>query len=190
MASNILKKMLIIGKDFYTISDLQKISGLKKASLLVALSRLEKRDEIRRIYKGVYLLPEQKADEEKIATQIYAPSYLSFESSLSRYGILSQIPYAVTLATTNRPKKMMILGKAVEYRRIKKELFFGFSLVEGVYVADPEKSLLDQLYFVSLGRATLSLEELDLKKINKVKFWLYAKKYPLRTQRLARKILE
>jgi predicted transcriptional regulator of viral defense system len=190
MASKILKKIKEIGKDFYTIPDLEKISGLKKKSLFVALSRLEKKEEILRIAKGFYILPEQKIDAEKIATQIYAPSYVSFESALARYGILSQIPYAITLATTRKPKTISILGKLADYRRIKKELFFGFSLAEGVYAADPEKALLDTLYFVSLGRTTLSFEELDLSKIDKPKFWRYAKLYPARVQKQAKKIVK
>ena len=43
-----------LSKNYYTIADLEKIFALKKASLLVSLSRLVKRGEIIRLRKGLY----------------------------------------------------------------------------------------------------------------------------------------
>lgn len=175
-----------INKDYYSIADMEKVFNLRKKSLLVALSRLEKKERIKRISKGIYLLPDSAINFEKIASQIYAPAYVSFESALARYGILSQIPYDLTMATTNRPKKMFLGAKKIEFRQLKKELFFGFSFIDGVYVADPEKALLDQLYLVSKGKANLDIEELDLGKINKKELFSLAKKFPIATQKLVR----
>jgi len=185
----ILKRIGEFNKPYYTIADFEKIFSQDRESLLVTLSRLEKSGEIVRLRKGLYQLAGERIDWEKIACQIYQPSYLSFETGLAKYGILSQIPYAITLATTNRPKKIIIQGRLVEYRRLKKELFFGFFLEAGVYLASPEKALLDELYFISKGRATLDFEELDLGEINQKKFLELAKKFPPATQKLARRIV-
>lgn len=188
MALKTLAKLKGINKDFYTISDLEKIFEQDKESLLVTLSRLEKKGEIIRLRKGLYQLAGEKIDWEKIASQIYQPAYLSFETVLAKYGILSQIPYALTLATTNRPKKVIIQEREVEYRRIKKDLFFGFFLENGVYLASPEKALLDELYFVSKGLAVLDFEELDLGELDQKKFFEMAKKFPLATSKLVKEI--
>jgi len=184
----ILEKLKFFNKAYYTIADLEKIFSLTRESLFVTLSRLEKAGEIIRLRKGLYQLAGKSFDLEKIASQIYQPSYLSFETGLAKYGILSQIPYVLTLATTNRPQKIIIQGRSVEYRRLKKELFFGFSLENGVYLASPEKALLDELYFIAKGRATLDVEELDLGEIDRKKFWQMSKKFPRPVRKLARKI--
>ena len=183
-----LRTLKSLNKDYYTIADLEKIFALSRGSLFVTLSRLQKAGEIIRLRKGLYQLPKAPIKWERIASGIYQPSYISFETALAKYGILSQIPYALTLATTNRPKKIITQGRLIEYRRLKKELFFGFSLEDSVYLASPEKALLDELYFVSKGRATLDLDELDLGEIGRKKFLELTKTYPPVVQKLARKI--
>ena len=185
----ILRKLLDLGKDYYTTADLEKIFGARRESLLVALSRLVKKGEMVRLQKGLYQLAGIPLNVEKIASEIYQPSYISFETALSKYGILSQIPYALTLATPRRPKKMILQERLVEYRRLKKELFGDFSLQnDGSYLASPEKALLDELYFISKGRATIDLEELDLGEIDRQKLLEIAKKFPLPVQEMVRKI--
>jgi len=92
MANNRLKVLGTLDKDYFSSSDLQKIFKLPRASLLVTLSRLQKRGEIKRIIKGYYQVADKPINTQKIATQIYQPSYISFESALSRYGGISQVP--------------------------------------------------------------------------------------------------
>lgn len=188
MANNFLTKIRDINKDYYTVSDLEKISCQKKKSLLVKLNRLVKNGELKRISKGYYQLAERYVDLEKIITEIYPSSYISFESALATYGILSQKPYALTLATTDKPKKIEMLARLVEFRRIKKDLFFGFDLVEGVYIAKPEKALADMLYMISKGKVTIDFSELDLKNIRKTLLLKYIKKYPLSVQKLVQEL--
>ncbi len=186
MGAKMIKSLKSIKKDYYTIPDLEKILDQKDNNLLVTLARLEKRGDIKRIFRGVYQLPDQPTNILAVATQIYQPSYVSFESALSIYGILSQVPYTVTLATTKKPKKIMIENTVCEYRRIKPGLFFGFALKDNVYQASPEKALLDQLYFVSKGKATLDLEALDLTIVNKTALRSMMKEYTQATRRLVR----
>jgi len=185
MANNALKTLKSIGKSFYTLPDLEKIFGLKRKSLLVALTRLEERGELERLARGIYQLPATPVDVSAIATALYQPSYVSFEWALGRYGILSQIPYTVTLATPRRPRKIIIGGIPCEYRRLKGSLFWGYSLAEDGYLAEPEKALLDQLYLVSKGKAFIDMKALDLKAVNKRVLQRYARKYPKATCKLA-----
>lgn len=188
MARNQLFNLKQLGKQWYSLSDLEKILGLGRESLRVALTRFVKSGELMRISRGCYALPDQPINPERIATMIYAPAYISFESALARHGIVSQIPYTLTLATAKKPKKITLAGQLVEFRRLKEPLFFGYTLVEGVYLAYPEKALLDQLYLMSKGRASLSVDELDLGGIDWGRFMEFAARFPPATQKLARKV--
>lgn len=189
MAPDVLQKLKSLKKDYFTIDDLAKVFDMKRQSLQVALTRLEKRGAIIRLTKGVYQLPDIVANIPAIANQLYPESYISFETALAQYGILSQVPYTITFATIKRPTKVIIGEVQCEFRRLKPELFFGFSLADGVYFAEPEKALLDQLYMVSKGKGVLDTAALDLKAIKKSTLRRYMQQYPKATRQLARKTL-
>jgi predicted transcriptional regulator of viral defense system len=98
-------------KPYWSVADLQKVLGYKdRRTLLVALHRLVRQGVLIRMRRGIYRVSIRSADPAVLANLLYRPSYLSFESALARHGILSQIPYTITLATTRRSKKA-ILGR-------------------------------------------------------------------------------
>lgn len=185
---NLIKKLQSFGRGFFTMADLEKILGLPKNSLKVALSRLAKQGVLERLTRGIYQLSLSPAETMTVANQLYYPAYLSFESALSRYGILSQVPYTQTFATIKKSKKIWLKETEIEYTQLKPELFFGYILAGGIYLARPEKALLDQLYLVSRGKRSLNLKELDLNIINKSALFKFAKKFPPSVQRLLPKI--
>lgn len=190
MASELISKIKTIPKNYYSLNDLEKISKMTRSSLRVTLARLKKRGDLRRLSKGIYQLADQPMELEKIATQIYGHSYISFESALARFGIISQIPYALTIATLKKPKKMFLDSRPIEYRHLKNKLFWGYFLENGVYFAEPEKALLDEFYLVSKGFAKLEFEELDLNEINRRKLKDYARKYPQAVILLVKQLLK
>lgn len=174
----LIKKLKDFHKSYFTVADLEKVLDLKRDSLYVTLNRLVKSGVLVRLAKNVYSLFTETVDIEKIANELYFPSYLSFEQALSQYSILSQIPFTQTFATARPTKKMIIAGVEVEYSHLKKELFFGYILKNGKYIAEKEKALLDQLYMVSIGKRGINIEELDLRGIDIGKLTEYAKKFP------------
>ena len=178
MKKDFLAKLNTINKDYFTFSDLLKLWDGSSNSLKVLLSRAVKNGELKKIKTNIYIPSDRNVSIEKIANKIYYPSYLSFESALSSYGILSQIPYVLTFATPLKTKKITLGDARIEYRQIKKDLFFGFVLKDGLYVALPEKALLDSFYLASLGKLELNFKRLDYGKINKKRFNLWLKKYP------------
>lgn len=175
-------------KSYLTVADLEKVLGFKRDSLYVTLNRLVKSGVLVRLGKNIYSLFTETFDIEKIANELYFPSYLSFEQALSQYSILSQVPYTQTFATTRPTKKMVIADVAVEFSHIKKELFFGYLLRNGKYIAEKEKALLDQLYMVSMGKRIIDVEELDLKDIDKIKLEEFAKRFPAQINPLLDKV--
>jgi len=178
MKKDFLAKLNTINKDYFAFSDLLKLWDGSSNSLKVLLSRAVKNGELKKLKTNIYIPSNRNVSIEKIANKIYYPSYLSFESALSSYGILSQIPYVLTFATPLKTKKITLDDVRIEYRQIKKDLFFGFVLKDGLYVALPEKALLDSFYLASLGKLELNFKRLDYGKINKKRFNLWLKKYP------------
>jgi len=175
---SVLKKLSEIDKSYYTISDLEKITGLSKDSLYVALNRWVDMKILKRIGPRLYVPFGKEVNVEKIASQLYLPNYLSFESALSHYGILNLIPYTVSLATPRRTRRYTINNRDVEFRQIKRSLFWGYILENGIYIAESEKAFLDQIYFVKKGIASADYDEMELKLLSRKKLFEYADRYP------------
>lgn len=185
----LLKILQKINKSFYTIADLEKITGLPRDSLYVALKRWETGEIIERISQGIYIPMGGNVSLENVAAQLYIPNYLSFESALARYGILNLIPYALTFATTRKTKKYTLQKQEVEFRQIFPELFSGFEMKNGIYIASPEKAFLDQVYFIVRGKATLDFDELDIKKLSIKSLKELSRKFPAYVRRYIEKIM-
>lgn len=109
-----------------------------------------------RLKQGIYALKTDPPSEEEIANALYKPSYISFEYALAYYGIIPERPYSITSATTKSTAQFSIADKAFAYYTIKKEAYTGYTLIKGAtkafLIAEPEKALVDYLYFVVLGK--------------------------------------
>jgi predicted transcriptional regulator of viral defense system len=151
------------------INDVRKIFGLENDNTLYKfVQRLEKKGILKRIIHGKYLFSLNRPSEFEIANFITDPSYISLESALSFYGILSQFPYVITSITTARSNKRIFEDKEYEFIHLDRKYYFGFVKNGDFLIATPEKALIDQLYLVSKSlRNFLPSSELDLKMINK-----------------------
>jgi predicted transcriptional regulator of viral defense system len=184
----LVQKLLNLNKPYFSPADLEKVLEQKRPALYVTLNRLVKYGVLVRLRQGVYQVALRSPDLACIANQLVYPSYLSFESALSRHGILSQVPYALTFATTHRSQRMALGETEVEFRQLKRELFFGYTLTQGLYVAEPEKALLDQLYMVTRGLSNLALNELDLSPIDPQHLRAYAASFSATVQIIVQRI--
>lgn len=174
----VLKRLLEINKPFYTISDLEKITGIKRESLYVTLNRWVDMKILERIGKGLYVPFGREILIEKIASQLYFPNYLSFEYALARYGVLNLIPYTLTFATPRKTRRYTVAGRDIEFRQIKRELFWGFIKEAGIYIAKREKAFLDQVYLFKKGMASIDMDELNIDLLSKRLLFEYVERYP------------
>ena len=174
----LLESLMSLNKPYFTVADLEKVLNVKESSIYITLKRLVDKGVLVRLKQGVYQPQFQNLNLKKVANELYYPSYLSFESALSSYGILSQIPYTLTFATTKLSKKITLADKEIEYRQLKEDYFFGYILKNNFYLAEPEKAILDQLYLISKGKASSNINEWSLVNVNKKKLLNYAKKFP------------
>lgn len=177
-ANKLLEALKKINKTFCTVSDVELLTRQPRPQVRVALNRLVKQGELRRLLRDVYILKDQLMNAEIIAEQMDATSYLSFESALARYGIVNQVPYAVTLATAKKSKTLIFENQTVIFRKLAPALAGGYVIENGLRVATPEKALLDLMYLVARGKASQSLDELDVGRINKKTLFSLAKKFP------------
>lgn len=173
-----IKTLQKINKLYYTILDLQIIGPYSKDSLYVVLNRLVKQKELIRLTPGVYILPQRYGEIERIANVLYFPSYLSFDSALAKYGVISQLPYTLMFVSPLKTKTIQLDNYRVEYRKIRRELFFEYAIArDGLFIATPEKALFDIYYFSLLGKMYFDFSSLDLSKIEIEKTRLWVRKY-------------
>lgn len=180
--SKLVSQLNKIKKSYFSFADVRKIAKMDDASLRVAISRLIKSGEIVGLTRGYYCVDKATVDWQKMALEIYAPSYLSFEWALGQYDILSQKSYALTLATTKRAKQMEFGDAVVSYRHLQENLFFGYVLQNDYLIAEPEKAFLDLAYLSLNGYAKFDTEEMNLELLDKNKIKEYLKKF--RSERL------
>jgi len=132
-----------------------------------------------KLKRGLYALAETPPNHYLIANRLYEPSYISFDTALSYYGIIPETIYSITSATTKTTRRFIIKGIEYTYQKIRKDAFAGYRAVkydgETVLLAEPEKALADYLYFVSLKKRSFSYERLNLKKIQKNKLLTYVR---------------
>lgn len=157
-------------RKLFSLSDIKKLlkiasdnTAYKQAAGLIEAGVLE------RVSKGIYLLTSNKPTDFELANFLYRPSYVSLDSALNYYGILIQSPQQVISVTPNLTKKIEAGGKDFVYMHLNQKYYSDYQQVDGFLIATPEKALIDALFFVALGRGSLSVEELILDSIDKNK---------------------
>jgi predicted transcriptional regulator of viral defense system len=86
-----------------------------------------------------------------LATKMIEPSYLSKESVLQDYQMLTDVVFGYSVVTTKKTNSITNNFGTFNYQSIKKNLFKGFSVKSygsmKWYVASKAKALFDYLYF-------------------------------------------
>lgn len=161
----------------FTLADFARLFSLDNQNTLYKkIQRLQKKGIIKKLIKGKYLFLMKKPGEFSIANFLLNPSYISLESALSFYSIITGFPYQITSVTIKKTKNYNIDQREYSYTQISPKLFWGYEKKENFLIADKEKSLLDYLYLSFKGLRTFDLQDFDLSQINKKKLKLYYKR--------------
>ncbi len=175
--SKLLNKINNIPKKYFSLMDLSKISDMEKDSIKVAISRAVKDKRVVKLINSLYTQNINNVPWENLAINIYSPSYVSFESALSYYNILSQQTISLTLATKKRRKNINIHNQAIVYRHIRNDLFWGYIKKDDYLIAKPEKAFLDLAYISLNGYGHFDPEEMNLDLLDQEKIKKYLKKF-------------
>lgn len=161
---------------FFTTATLGSALGhIKPNSLYKAIYRLEKSKIITRLDSGKYYYGPEAPMSFQITNFLVQPSYISLETALNLYGILSQFPRMDTSVTTNKTKSVIIHEYEYEYTHISKDLYWGFIKTDGYLIATPEKAIIDNFYLACMGLRSASTDEWDWEMIDKKRLVEYAK---------------
>jgi predicted transcriptional regulator of viral defense system len=170
----IIRRLQEEGLALFTLTDFARLFSVESRNTLYKkIQRLEKEGIIQKIIKGKYLFLFQKPNEFAIANFLYRPSYISLESALSFYGIITGFPYQITSVTTKKTKTFVFAEKEYQYTQISQSLFWGYEKKENFLLAEKEKSLLDFLYLAFKGLRNIDPKELDLAEIDRKKLGGY-----------------
>lgn len=175
-----LNKIRNSNKTFFTNGDLKILLGIvSDRTLEDLLRRLVSKGIFGQLEKGKYFLSGSNISDFEIAQFVYSPSYISFETALNYYGILSQFPIGITSATTKKTVEKKIQDRLYVYSKLSTKLYIGFYKEGKSLIAYPEKALFDQFYMISKGLKTEQyLDEMDYSNLKKKKVEEYLKILP------------
>ena len=85
-----------------------------------------------------------------LTASIYGPSYISFETALSYYGLIPEAVYEITSATLKRPKEFQNCFGRFRYRRVPESVYaIGIERVTEseipFLIASPTKAVCDRI---------------------------------------------
>ena len=151
-----------------------------RADVARQLSRWVSAGRLVRLRRGLYAFSEsempgmRRPHPHEIANRLVRGSYVSLTSVLAELGDVSVFVPVTTSVTTGRPGRWDTPLGTFIYRHVKKELFWGYGVRqlddgERVYVASPEKALIDLLYLNTDCDDPAYLRQLRLQHLDRLR---------------------
>jgi predicted transcriptional regulator of viral defense system len=173
---------------FFDLATIMQLTRAPRRQLLVQLSQWTKRGRLMRLKRGLYALAKPYRTgplvPARIANELYRPSYLSGAWALSYHGWIPEKVTQWTSVTTRVTRKFRNKLGVFIYQHLKSDFFWGYESQtindEPVWIAEPEKALLDYLH---LHRGEWSRERLkemrfqDMDEAHTDKLQFYALKW-------------
>jgi predicted transcriptional regulator of viral defense system len=134
----------------FDIDTLASEANLGSPSARLRALRLERRGLIQRVARNTYTVHRNPLI---LASRMTWPSYISLWYALNHHGLTLQVPQGIAVFTTRQTfrKQVVFHGVRISFSKISSRYMFGYgkSLVDDVevFIATPEKALLDGLLF-------------------------------------------
>lgn len=167
----------IIGDEPVFSSSFLMAGGQSRENIRLQLSRWTKSGKIIQMRRGLYILanPYRKVEPHPflLANSLKKASYVSLQSALSFYGMIPENVPAVTSVTTARPETLNTAEGTFIYKHVRKSFFKSYCRIEvsagqSVFIATPEKCLLDLVYLTPGGHDPDYLKELRLQNFERL----------------------
>lgn len=166
------------------VDDLARELNVSEVAVGNALRRQEERGLVEHLGKKIFinrLVPDFLGRE--LINMLRPEAYLSLETVLRDSGVSTQSPTVLTCVTPGRPGEFRAKSVSINFRRLSRNLFWGFQERRTRYgkynVADPEKALLDWVYLRRQEGSTINTDELDLQRLDRGKLLQYAARFPV-----------
>lgn len=156
------------------------------------LSRAVKDGLIHRINRGNYINSFLNGFPrvEEVACFLKPPAYVTCEWALNFHGISLQAPVVCTVVTLStsvgEKRNIQYQGVTIEFSKISKNLYFGFTNHGNFYLATPGKAILDTLYY---RKGIPAFDELDLEGVDYDALVRMAEKFPTTVSRAAHEFI-
>ncbi len=151
MTKDILKKLYQSKQTVFSFKDISLILGeTNKDNLKSKIAYYVKNNDLLRLRKGIYAL-DKDYDRLELATKIYTPSYISFETVLAKEGVTFQY-YERIFVASYLSREIEVDKQTIEYVKIKKNILVnrkGLIDKGSYYIASPERAFLDRIYTVN-----------------------------------------
>lgn len=152
-------------------------------SARVLLKRQQTRGLVEHVTRKLYINKLAPGlDARDLAAAISSQSYVSLESALNEWGVFNQSPAALTCVSTKQIRPVETTLATITFSTIKEELFWGFVERKTRYgkynLAEPEKAVLDWVYFRRKKQQPFDLDEFELQRVSRSRLLKYAEAYP------------
>jgi predicted transcriptional regulator of viral defense system len=135
-------------KTIFSTKDIAMMWGERaEAAIRVRLSSYVQNGKLIRLHHGIYA-KDKDYDRFELATRIYTPSYVSFETVLTRAGINFQY-YGNIFAASYVTREIEIDGQKISFIRMKDYVLSnttGIDHSSNVSIATKERAFLDRIY--------------------------------------------
>lgn len=135
-------------KTVFSTKDIALLWGESNATAVrMRLSDYVKNNKLIRIHRGIYAKDENYSRFE-LATRIYTPSYISFETVLTRAGLNFQY-YGNIFTASYVTRDIEVAGQKISFIRIKDFVLsntIGIEHVNDIATATKERAFLDRIY--------------------------------------------
>lgn len=142
-----LEYILRSNKTVFSTKDVVLMWGEQnKAIVTQRLDRYVKAGKLIRVRRGFYV-KDEKYNRLELATRIYTPSYISFETVLTREGVNFQF-YGNIFVASYVSREITVGDQRVKYIRMKDDVLSetkGIEHKEGIAMATKERAFLDRL---------------------------------------------
>lgn len=168
----------------FSTKDITLLWGEKReAAARVRLSQYTKNGKLIRVHRGIYA-KDKNYNRLELATRIYTPSYISFETVLTRTGVNFQY-YGNIFVASYVTREIEVDGQKISFLRMKDYVLsntIGIEHANDIAMATKERAFLDRIY-ISKDYHFDHLDVLDWDKVFEI--------LPIyRNQRMIKKVRE
>ena len=143
-----LDALLRSTKTIFSTKDVALLWGEERESTVSArLNKYVRAGKLIRVHRGLYA-KDINYEKLELATKIYTPSYISFETILAKAGIIFQF-YGQIFVASYVTREIIADGQTYSYKRIKDSILTspaGVEVKDNYHIASPERAFLDVVY--------------------------------------------
>ncbi len=164
-----LETLLRSDKTIFSIKDASLMWGEENESIIsIRLNKYAKAGKLIKVRRGLYV-KDKNYNRFELATRIYTPSYISFETVLTHEGVSFQY-YGNIFVASYVNREINVADQKITFVRMKDYVLsnsIGIEHKDGVAIATRERAFLDRLY-VSKDYHFDNLRSLDWNKVMEI----------------------